>query len=165
VTAIISPSPNIPALTLALGVVGIGIGLTVVPITDAALAAAPPEKSGLAASATNTSRELGAVVGVAVLGAVVSSRLVADLSVSLTRIGIPHVFQGLIINAIVRSGAGDYQRLVAGHDRIQREVVIAAHDAFGNALHIALVVSAILMFATVVLEVVTLRRRRRRVAP
>jgi EmrB/QacA subfamily drug resistance transporter len=162
VTAIISPSPNIPALTLALGVVGVGIGLTVVPITDAALAAAPPEKSGLAASATNTSRELGAVVGVSVLGAVVSSRLVSDLSDSLTRIGIPHFFQGQIINSIVRSGAGEYQKLVSGHVEIAREVVVAAHDAFGNGLHIALVTSAILVFATVVLELATLRRRRRR---
>lgn len=162
VTAVISPAPNVPLLTLSLGIVGIGIGLTVVPITDAALAAAPPEKSGLAASATNTSRELGAVVGVAVLGAVVSSRLVSDLTASLTRIGIPHFFQGLIINAIVRSGAGDYQKLVAGHQRIQREVVVAAHDAFGNGLHIALVTSAGLVFATVILELAMLRRRRRR---
>jgi EmrB/QacA subfamily drug resistance transporter len=160
VTAIISPNPNVLLLTLALGVVGIGIGLTVVPITDSALASAPQERSGLAASATNTSRELGAVVGVAVLGAVVSSRLIGDLSVSLNRLGIPHFFQGLIINAIVRNGAGNYQQVVAGHPRIENEVVIAAHDAFGNGLHVALVTSAILVLATAVLEIVTLLRHR-----
>ncbi len=160
VTAIISPSPNVLALTFALALVGVGIGLTVVPITDAALASVPQQKSGLAASATNTSRELGAVVGVAVLGAVVSSRLVSDLTASLTRIGIPHFFQGLIVNAIVRSGAGDYQKLVKGHAKIEQQVVVAAHDAFGNGLHIALVTSAILVFATVVLQLATYWRRR-----
>jgi EmrB/QacA subfamily drug resistance transporter len=151
VTAVISPDPNKALLTLSLGVVGIGIGLTVVPTTDAALAAAPQEKSGLAASATNTSRELGAVVGVAVLGAVVSSRLIAHLTASLTRIGIPEFFQKPIVDAIVRNGAGQYEKVVASHPTIKDQVVIAAHDAFGNGLHVALVTSAALMLLTTLL--------------
>ena len=58
-----------------LPIAGIGFGMALVPVTSAALTVVPPERSGMAASATNTSRELGAVVGVAVLGSMVNSKL------------------------------------------------------------------------------------------
>ena len=59
-TFTLSPHPAYPPLAAALALTGIGIGATVVPITSAALSAVPPERSGMAASATNTSREIGA---------------------------------------------------------------------------------------------------------
>ena len=64
----LSPHPSYGPLIVALSLAGIGIGTTVVPITSAVLAAVPAERSGMAASATNTSREIGAVTGVAILG-------------------------------------------------------------------------------------------------
>ena len=71
-----------------------------VPVTAAALSAVPPERSGMAASATNTSREIGAVIGVAVLGMLVSSQLNASLVGRLRALGIPASFQSIVINAI-----------------------------------------------------------------
>src|SRR6185437_7727120 len=62
---VLSPKPDYALLTVALA--GIGIGTTVVPITSSVLSAVPAERSGMAASASNTSREIGAVTGVAVL--------------------------------------------------------------------------------------------------
>jgi MFS family permease len=96
----ISPSPRFAQLAAALAVTGIGVGATVVPITSAALSAVPPERSGMAASAANTSREIGAVLGVAVLGALVNSQLHADLTSRLRQLGIPANFQAIVINAI-----------------------------------------------------------------
>ena len=55
-------------LASALALAGLGFGIAVVPVTSVALAVVPPEHSGMAAGATTTSRELGSVVGVAVLG-------------------------------------------------------------------------------------------------
>jgi hypothetical protein len=158
-TIVISPHPDASLLAISLSIVGIGIGLTVVPITDAALAAVPSDRSGMAASATNTSRELGAVVGVAVLGAVVSSRLTSDLSASLHRIGVPKLFQQLIINAIERSGTSNYDKIVSGHNRIAAEVVVAAHKAFGSGLYAALISSAVLVLATGLLVALTSRTK------
>ncbi|MBO0819223.1 MAG: MFS transporter, partial [Nocardiopsaceae bacterium] len=65
--------PDYTAMSLTLALAGIGIGITVVPTTTAVLAAVPPERSGMAASAVNTCREIGAVTGVSVLGAIVFS--------------------------------------------------------------------------------------------
>jgi predicted MFS family arabinose efflux permease len=66
-------------LSLALALAGLGFGITVVPLTAAVLAQVPGHHSGMAASATNTARQLGAVVGVAALGAIVNSYLTATV--------------------------------------------------------------------------------------
>jgi MFS family permease len=74
-------------LALALALAGLGFGITVVPLTAAVLSHVPARRSGMAASATNTARQLGAVVGVAALGAIVNHHLVATLRGSFGGVG------------------------------------------------------------------------------
>ncbi|MEU2679223.1 MFS transporter [Streptomyces sp. NPDC007107] len=57
-----------------LGVVGIGFALTLSPLTEAAIQAVSPQEGGLASGISSTTRQIGAVLGVAVLGAVVRTR-------------------------------------------------------------------------------------------
>lgn len=57
-----------------LGVVGCGFALTLSPLTGAALQAVNPQEGGLASGISSTTRQIGAVLGVAVLGAVVRTR-------------------------------------------------------------------------------------------
>ena len=95
-----SRSPSYGPLIVALSLAGIGIGTTVVPVTSSVLTAVPAERSGMAASATNTSREIGAVTGVAILGSLVYSQLHANLVARLNHLGIPASFQGQVITAI-----------------------------------------------------------------
>jgi MFS family permease len=64
-----------PLTLAALALAGLGFGITVVPLTSAVLSNIPARLSGMAASATNTARQLGAVTGVAVLGAIVNAAL------------------------------------------------------------------------------------------
>ena len=71
---------NFVPLAAALAVAGIGFGVVVVPLTSAVLSAIPAAQSGMAASATNTSRQLGAVVGVVALGSLVNAHLTTDLT-------------------------------------------------------------------------------------
>jgi MFS family permease len=66
-------------LAVALALAGLGFGITVVPLTSAVLTQIPARHSGMAASATNTARQLGAVVGVAALGAIVNAHLTAEV--------------------------------------------------------------------------------------
>ncbi|MFJ9041767.1 MFS transporter [Streptomyces sp. NPDC102406] len=54
-----------------LGVVGTGFALTLSPLTGAAIQAVDPQEGGLASGISSTTRQIGAVLGVAVLGAVV----------------------------------------------------------------------------------------------
>jgi len=158
----LSPHPSYASLVGSLALVGVGIGLTVVPISDTALSSVSGRHSGLAASLTNTSRELGAVIGVAVLGAIVNSRLTQDITGSLHRLGIPGSFQGLIITAVEQGGlpasAGSSQGSGPAASQLAQQVEHAAYAAFGDGLHIALVLSASLVLATALVSAVFLGR-------
>ncbi|GAA4061685.1 MFS transporter [Actinomadura miaoliensis] len=57
-----------------LAIIGLGFGLTMSPLTGAAIAAVSPQEGGLASGISSTTRQIGAVLGVAVLGAIVHSR-------------------------------------------------------------------------------------------
>ncbi|GAB3656690.1 MFS transporter [Actinocorallia lasiicapitis] len=57
-----------------LAVVGIGFALTLSPLTGAAIQSADPHEGGLASGVSSTTRQIGAVLGVALLGAVVHTR-------------------------------------------------------------------------------------------
>ena len=57
-----------------LALVGIGFGLTMSPLTGAAIQAVSPQEGGLASGISSTTRQIGAVLGVAVLGAIVRTR-------------------------------------------------------------------------------------------
>jgi DHA2 family methylenomycin A resistance protein-like MFS transporter len=63
-----------------LAIVGIGFALTMSPLTGAAIQAVSPQEGGLASGISSTARQIGAVLGVAVLGAVVRTRESAGAS-------------------------------------------------------------------------------------
>ncbi|MFJ6434251.1 MFS transporter [Streptomyces sp. NPDC091416] len=54
-----------------LGLAGVGFALAMSPLTGAAIQAVSPQEGGLASGISTTTRQIGAVLGVAVLGAVV----------------------------------------------------------------------------------------------
>ncbi|TNC29690.1 MDR family MFS transporter [Amycolatopsis alkalitolerans] len=62
-------------LVLTYFVFGVGFGMVNPPITNTAVAGMPREQAGVAAAVASTSRVVGGALGVAVLGAVVTSRV------------------------------------------------------------------------------------------
>jgi EmrB/QacA subfamily drug resistance transporter len=153
----LSPRPDYGPLVVALGLAGIGIGTTVVPITSSVLSAVPPERSGMAASATNTSREIGAVTGVAILGSLVNSQLRSSLAGQMNHLGIPAAFQTLVANALETGQIPKNTTQYAGFGKLVQEVIGAAYTAFHTGLHDALYLSAGLAVASGLLALITLR--------
>jgi EmrB/QacA subfamily drug resistance transporter len=163
--AVLGPTVKFGTLGWVLPLAGIGIGMVLVPVTSVPLGVVRPEKSGMAASATNTSREMGAVFGVAILGAIVNAKLTGDLAAKLKSIGIPPNFQALVEHAIQTGGtASGGAATSAEHSknaaiaRIATKVVNAAYDAFGSGLHEALLVSGLLILVGAVVAFVTIPR-------
>ncbi|HEX6932091.1 MAG TPA: MFS transporter [Streptosporangiaceae bacterium] len=158
--AVISPQPPYLPLAGALAVTGIGIGACVVPITSSVLAVVPPERSGMAASTTNTSREVGAVMGVAILGAIVIGKLQTALVASLNALGLPKSIQPIVINGVltgqVPSVGGTSSQAPAGQGKLVRQVIDATYAAFQSGLHDALYVSAGLVAAAGILTAITI---------
>src|SRR5262245_50792761 len=67
--AFIDEKTSFVFIELALVVIGVGLGLNTAPVNGVAVAALPPERSGTASGVLNTSRMIGATLGVAILGA------------------------------------------------------------------------------------------------
>jgi predicted MFS family arabinose efflux permease len=154
-------------LASSLALAGLGFGITMVPVTSVALAVVPGERSGMAASATNTSRELGSVVGVAVLGSMANGFLTHGLSARLAHLGVPAAFRQVVIDAIERGEVPDQAGLAAyqeSYGPVVTKVVRAAYDAFHAGLNVALVVSGIAILVSGAVSWTTLAPSRR-VAP
>jgi MFS family permease len=164
-SVVLNPHVDLATLGWVLPIAGIGFGIMLVPVTSVPLSVVPPERSGMAASATNTSREMGAVFGVAILGAIVNAQLTGQLASRLKAIGVPPNFQALVLHAVTGGGIGQGGAAnSAEHDKnaavakIATKVVNAAYQAFGQGLHLALELSGSLLIVGAIVAAFTVHR-------
>jgi MFS family permease len=157
VDSLFNPNVSSVPLAIALACVGFGLGLALVAVTAAVLGIVPAERSGMAASTVNTSREFGGVLAVAILGAVVNAQLVGDLGRKLTALGVPAAFRSLVIDAVTHgglpanaAGAAAASPIAAANLGVVSKVLNDAESAFGNGLHTALIVTSIVLFAAAI---------------
>jgi predicted MFS family arabinose efflux permease len=169
------------SLVLTLALAGIGFGVAVVPITTVALSALPAKHSGMAASATTTTREVGTVVGVAALGSLFSNRLSTFLTQRLTDLKFPTALSQQVQDAVllgkIPSGFDLYQPVIDNPHMNPAQVAAlypdpaqyqiadgivqatnAAFDAVGNGVSWALLVSGCVILAAAVVAYFTFPR-------
>ncbi len=160
--AALSGDPSFLPLATALAVAGIGFGVAVVPLTSAVLSGVPAAHSGMAAAATNTMRQIGAVVGVAALGSLVNAHMTSDLTGRLNDLNIPANFQAIVIDAIKTGAvpAGGDQQASSAYGPIVDQVIDATYRAFHAGLDTALLVSAIMIFVAAGITAVAAVRAR-----
>jgi EmrB/QacA subfamily drug resistance transporter len=90
----------------ALLVLGVGLGLTFVPVTIAATTGVSPAESGLASGLLNTTQQVGGSLGLAILSAVSTSRITGALhSGSAFPAALTHGFKGGFVVAAALCGA------------------------------------------------------------
>jgi hypothetical protein len=151
----LNPHPGFWSQAFAMGLAGLGFGIAVVPLTSAVLGHVPAAFSGMAASATNTARQLGAVVGVAALGALVNAHLTGDLVQRLHKLGYGKDLQTLVIGAIEGGGGSQGGINLQSPPQVLRPIVSAAVDAFLSGLRASLLISAIVVvIAAIIVAVV-----------
>jgi EmrB/QacA subfamily drug resistance transporter len=147
---VVGPHVGVSSLGWTMGLAGVGFGIVIVPVNATALSSLPASNSGMASSAVNTSRELGAVAGVAILGSIVNGQLTVNLTQRLIVLGIPKSFRQLIITAVT---TGQTQNEEAGLNPATKKafaatikkVINAAYGALTHGLDIALIASASLL--------------------
>jgi predicted MFS family arabinose efflux permease len=142
---------------------GIGMGLTMTPMTAAVMGTVPPARAGMASATTNTSREVGGVFGIALLGAIVTARMKSSLVGKLAVSGLPADIQARI-TASVGHGAGggaDIAKLPAA----ARDVVVPAiNSSFVSGMHVALVVAGVSLLVGSAMAAAFVQRPARRPA-
>jgi len=69
----LQPHTSLVQLVVSYALLGCGFGLINPPITHTAVSGMPPERAGVASAITSASRQLGNVLGVAIMGSMVSA--------------------------------------------------------------------------------------------
>jgi DHA2 family multidrug resistance protein-like MFS transporter len=135
-------------LAVLLGVCGVGLGLSTAPVVAASLDAVSAARSGLAAATVNVARELGGVVAVAGLGALVVARLGTDLTARLLDLGVPQGRAGVLVEALLRGATQDeVVELSAGEVPFAALLVLrtAAEQSYVVSVRLALVGAAVVL--------------------
>jgi EmrB/QacA subfamily drug resistance transporter len=127
--ALANLTPTTPYWVLAVvfAVMGHGMGSTMAPMTAAVMNAVGPQRAGLGSATTNTSREIGGVVGIALLGTILFTRIDSLLPSKLAGLGLTSA-QAAAIEAGASHGQVDLTAL--GLTPTQQAAV---GDAFGQA--------------------------------
>jgi EmrB/QacA subfamily drug resistance transporter len=162
----LTATTSVAALTWPLAIAGLGFGIVLVAMTQAVLTLVPPEQSGMAASTVNTSRELGGVFGVAVLGAVVNAQLTTGLNEKLVKLHIPLVYRNVVIQFVTTGGnitSAENSPGVKGHEALIAKVLLAAEGSAGHGVHLALEIAGGIVLAAAVVAAFAARHRVARV--
>jgi len=133
-----------------------------VTMTQSVLTLVPPRESGMAASTVNTSREIGGVFGVAVLGAVVNAQLTTGLSEKLVNLHIPLVYRQVVIQFVTTGGnitSAENSPGVKGHTKLIARVLVAAEDSAGHGVHLALEIAGGVVLAAAAVAAFAARHR------
>jgi EmrB/QacA subfamily drug resistance transporter len=157
----LTATTSVAALTWPLAIAGLGFGIALVTMIAAVLTLVPPEQSGMAASTVNTSRELGGVFGVAVLGAVVNAQLTSGLTEKLVKLGIPFQFREIVVRIVTTGGStnpSDYP-IAKGNLKVVAKVLLAAEGSAGHGVHLALRIAGAIVLAAAVVAAFAARHR------
>lgn len=155
----IDPATSYVDIWWKLAMLGIGFGLMLSPLTTAVIASTPPTRAGLASSMINTSRQIGSVLGIAVLGALVTSQFSTNIASSLTGVGVPASVSGKIAHAVASAGTQASNIRFPGKLPVAAQVVhTLLNQSFTDAVHASFIVSGIALLFVGALSALLLGR-------
>jgi EmrB/QacA subfamily drug resistance transporter len=135
VGVVIGPDASWVPLIPFLFVYGLGVGLATAQLTGVVLADVPVADSGAASGTQSTSRQLGAALGVAVLGTVLFTSTAGILSSSLDARGLPAEQRDQIVSSVVDSAGAAISGLEAQPD--MADIADDAKAAFSDGTRFA----------------------------
>jgi MFS family permease len=103
---VIAPDASWIPLVPALFVYGFGVGLATAQLTGVVLVDVPPAEGGQASGTQSTARQLGAALGIAVLGTILFATTAADLTARLDDRRVPAAQRDQVVSAVVDSAGG-----------------------------------------------------------
>jgi EmrB/QacA subfamily drug resistance transporter len=124
-------------------VMSVGIGMCTAPMTSAIMGAVPDEKQGVASAVNDTTREVGAALGIAVAGSVLAAQYERQLRPALDT--LPEAVRGPALNSLAEALAVA-QHMGPQGARLAQTAQQAFLDATGSAV---LVLAAVLAVAAV----------------
>src|SRR4029077_5637479 len=102
---VVSPSITFSDLLLGWGLFGFGIGFASSQLTNVILTDIPAEKSGVASGTNSTVRQVGAALGVAVVGSVFASLTVSRTLAAVKAAALPASLRDTAVAGVHAQGA------------------------------------------------------------
>ena len=137
---------------------GVGIAMTMSPMTSAAMNAVPVQKAGIASGILSMFRMVGGSLGVAVTGAIFQGLVGPKLDSLLAGSGVTAAQRDAISAGLGGGSAGH----VPGLDPAQvKQVTLASGEAFVYALGTAMTVSSLVALAGAAVAALAIRARKR----
>lgn len=131
----IGPDASWVPLIPLLFVYGVGVGLATAQLTGVVLADVPVADSGAASGTQSTSRQLGAALGVAILGTVLFTSTAGILAASLDDQGVPAAQRDQVVSSVVDSAGAAISGLAANPETA--DAADAAREAFSDGTRYA----------------------------
>jgi EmrB/QacA subfamily drug resistance transporter len=105
VLAVDTPSALV---TLVLVIYGAGVGLAIAQLTNVVLSEVPRDRLGAGSGANNTVRQVGAALGIAILGAILTGQIVAFARAELDQSKVvPPFVKTAIVHSLETGGIGE----------------------------------------------------------
>jgi DHA2 family multidrug resistance protein-like MFS transporter len=148
----LKPVTDLTLLVAAYVVLTFGINIAITLTTDNIMSVAPPERAGSAAGISETSAELGAALGIAILGSVAAAAYRHGMT---DRLGT-HVSGA--VSAQARATLGEAvatAKQLGGQSGM--EIMTAARDSFTSALSLVALLSAAMILVMSVMAAIALR--------
>lgn len=133
---------------------GFGSGLTIAPLTAAALSSAPTALVGIVSAVLNTSSRLGSVLGIALQGTIFTERLTSQMKRSLMSWNLPANLQDKLTTHILQSGTQVPSDLPASITPSIFQQAIS--NAFVSGLHAVVLVASLALLAGALLILVVI---------
>ncbi|MFV0286384.1 MAG: MFS transporter [Demequina sp.] len=151
--------PTVPSywdFFIAMSIITAGMALVMTPATNMLMSSVPRNRSGMGSAMNDTTRELGASLGIALLGSLIANQYtegVADAAASL-----PADAGTAVSDSLAGAMAVSEQMTATGGDAASLAAQIAevAQTAFMDASQHAMLISAIIAGVTAVLMLLTL---------
>jgi EmrB/QacA subfamily drug resistance transporter len=140
-------------VVISLLVLGLGMGLAMVPATESIMGSLPLAKAGVGSAMNDTTRQVGGALGVAILGSIFASSYAAHIAGSL--VGLPAASAAAATNSV--GSAIAIGTKIGGSQGAA--ITAAAKSSFITAMDRGLVVGALIALLGAVVAVVWLPNR------
>jgi hypothetical protein len=131
---------------------GFGMGITMTPMTAAVMNAVGAQRAGLGSAMTNTSREVGGVFGIALLGTLLTTKLKGTFTALLAPLALPSAQRAAIVAAGGHGTPPDPHSLAALGPQKAAGVFRAFDLAFVDGFHVALMVAAVFLIVAAIVS-------------
>ncbi len=152
----IEVNTSYPAILLGMVIMSIGIGSTMSPATNSIMGSIPVRKAGVGSAMNDTTRQVGAALGVAVLGTLMNSVYISKIDALNATLHLPDQLFAAIRSSI--QGA----HVCSGYEsdpQLSQMIVNKANEAFVSGMIRGTLIAAIIMAVASVVTLIILPSR------